>query len=162
MNHTKFVVSRFENTNGSTSWRVSGRFQDIRIRKNFKTREEAAAEKATLEIRALQAAAGLHSVATLLTADQMREAEAVFRRLVGHPRPLSFYIDFAIANYREPENQKRLSDAVAEYIPGTGGSRVRPYGRGRTIRARWATRQVTINSTHRGQNIWPRKAEAAE
>jgi hypothetical protein len=65
MNHTKFVVSRFENRNGITSWRVSGIIHGVRLRKNFKTREEAAAEKAALEIKALQSTSGLRSIATV-------------------------------------------------------------------------------------------------
>ncbi len=116
MNHTEFVVSRFENANGVISWRVSGWLHGVRIRKNFKTREEAAAEKATLEIKALQNASGLRPVATALTEPQVREAEAVFRRLGDNARPLSFYVDFALANYREPEKQKPLADAVADYV----------------------------------------------
>jgi len=116
MNHTKFAVSRFENRNGATSWRVDGRLHGVRFRKNFKTREEAAAEQAALELRALNAANGLHTIATVLTAEQVREAEAVFHRLADRTRSLSFYVDFAVANYREPEKQKPLADAVAEYI----------------------------------------------
>ncbi len=116
MNHTKFAVSRFENRNGATSWRVDGRLHGVRFRKNFKTREEAAAEQAALELRALNAANGLHTIATVLTAEQVREAEAVFHRLADRTRSLSFYVDFALANYREPEKQKPLADAVAEYI----------------------------------------------
>jgi integrase len=116
MNHTEFAVSRFENRNGVISWRVSGVLHDIRIRRNFKTREEAAAEKATLEIKALQASSGLRSIATALTEEQVREAEALFQRMEGRSRPLSFYVDFALTNYREPEKQKPLADAVAEYI----------------------------------------------
>jgi integrase len=115
MNHTKFAVSRYENRNGVSSWRVTGWLHGVRIRKNLKSREEAAAEKAVLEIKALQAAAGLRAVATTLTEDQMREAESVFRR-VGSERSLSFYVDFALANYHAPETQARLADAVAEYI----------------------------------------------
>ena len=116
MNHTKFGVSRFENRNGVTSWRVDGRLHGVRFRKNFKTREEAAAEQATLELKALNSANGLHTIATVLTAEQVREAEAVFHRLATDARPLSFYVDFAVANYREPENQKLLADAVTEYV----------------------------------------------
>ena len=116
MKHTKFVVSSFENRNGNTSWRVDGYFNGVRIRKNFKTREEAAAEQSVLELKALNAANGLHTIATVLTAEQVREAEAVFHRLAGNPRPLSFYVDFAVANYRQPESQKLLADAVTEYV----------------------------------------------
>jgi hypothetical protein len=116
MSHIKFVVSRFENRNGVTSWRVDGRLHGLRIRKNFKTREEAAAEQAALEVKSLQIASGMRSVATSLTEDQVREAEALFRRVAGRPAPLSFYVDFALANHREPETQKRLVEAVAEYV----------------------------------------------
>jgi integrase len=116
MKHTKFVVSSFENRNGNTSWRVDGYFNGVRIRKNFKTREEAAAEQSVLELKALNAANGLHTIATVLTAEQVREAEAVFHRLAGNARPLSFYVDFAVANYRQPESQKLLADAVTEYV----------------------------------------------
>ena len=115
MNQTEFAISQFQNRNGTTSWRVDGRINGVRIRKNFKNREEAAAEKAALEIKALQSTSNFRSVATTLTEDQTREAEAVFLRLADKPRPLSFYIDFAFSNYREPENQKSLADAIADY-----------------------------------------------
>ena len=52
-------------------------------RKNFKKREETAAEMATLEIKAIQASSGLRSIATALTEGQTREAEAIFQRLSG-------------------------------------------------------------------------------
>jgi integrase len=116
MNHTQFAVSRFENRNGVTSWRVDGRINGLRIRKNFKTREEAAAEQAALELKSLQIASGQRAVATSLAEDQVREAEALFRRVAGRPLPLSFYVDFALANYREPEKQKRLADAIVAYV----------------------------------------------
>ena len=46
--HTTFAVSRFENRNGVISWRVDGQLHGLRIRRNFKTREAATAEKAAL------------------------------------------------------------------------------------------------------------------
>jgi hypothetical protein len=55
MNQSAFAVTRFENRNGVISWRVDGRLHGVRIRKNFKTREEAIAEKGTLELKVLQA-----------------------------------------------------------------------------------------------------------
>ena len=98
------------------SWRVSGTLNGERIRKNFKTRDEAVAEKSFLEITSLQATSGLRAIATALTESQVREAEALFQRMAGRMRPLSFYLDFALANYREPEKQKALTDAIAEYV----------------------------------------------
>ena len=63
MKQSTFFLNRFENRNSVTSWRVSGFLHGIRIRKNFKTREEAAAEKAELELKAMQAVAGSHTKA---------------------------------------------------------------------------------------------------
>jgi hypothetical protein len=51
MSPSAFIVSRFVNRNGITSWRVDGRLHGLRIRKNFKTRVEAGAEKNALDIR---------------------------------------------------------------------------------------------------------------
>ena len=42
-------LSRFWNRDGTSSWRVSGWLAGVRNRKNFKTREEAAAGKLVLE-----------------------------------------------------------------------------------------------------------------
>lgn len=60
-----------------------GEWTGVRFRKNFKTREEAAAEQATLKVKALNTANALHTIATVLTAEQVREAEAVFHRLAA-------------------------------------------------------------------------------
>jgi integrase len=95
---------------------VSGLLGCVRIRRNFKTREEAAAEKAALEIKAQQIDSGDQSVPTHLTEIQVREAEAVFQRLSGKKHPLAFYVDYALANYREPETQMSLKAAVAGYV----------------------------------------------
>ena len=85
MNQPSFAVTRFENRNEVISWRVDGRLHGVRIRKNFKTREEAIAEKATQELRALQADAGLQSATTFLSEEQLREAETAFNRLKETP-----------------------------------------------------------------------------
>jgi len=111
-----FTVCRFENRNGVTSWRVSGWLAGVRIRKNLKTREDAAAEKAALDAKAAQIAGGVRSATTFLSDDQLRESEAAFRRLESQPKSLLFYLDFALANYRAPEREMPLAQAVAEYV----------------------------------------------
>jgi hypothetical protein len=55
MSHPLFAVSRFKNRNGVYSFRVEGSLNGVRIRQNFKTQEGAAAEKGTLELKAMQA-----------------------------------------------------------------------------------------------------------
>lgn len=111
-----FAVSRFKNRNGVFSFRVDGQLNGVRIRRNFKSQEEAAAEKSVLELKVLQLASSLSAVTTCLAEDQVREAEAVFRRLAGGSRTLSFCVDYALTNHRTPENQKALDEAVAAYL----------------------------------------------
>lgn len=83
MDHPQFNVSRFENKTESVSWRVTGYLHGIRVRKNFPTREEAAAEKAALEVKAIQAASGQRAAVTSLSDVQLREAESLFHRVAG-------------------------------------------------------------------------------
>ena len=116
MSDSSFDVSRFENRNGAISWRISGWLHGVRIRKNFKSREEAAVEKAALEAKAAQAISNIRAVSTFLSDDQLREAEAAFRRLDGSPKSLSVYLDYALANYRPPEREITVEKATAAYL----------------------------------------------
>lgn len=116
MKQSTFTVTRFTNRNGISSWRVDGRLHGLRIRKNFKTREEAGAEKEILEAKAAQLVSGLRTATTFLTDDQLREAEGVFRRLAGQPQSIGFYLDYALANYREPKRQVSVADAATDYL----------------------------------------------
>ena len=112
---SQFIISEFTNPSGEIVFRVTGWLDGTRIRKNFPTRAEASAERQALEIQRLQAETGIRTTATRLTDDQLHEAEAAFRRIAGKPRPLSFYLDYTLANYREPENLKPLSTAMEDY-----------------------------------------------
>lgn len=114
--NSSFVTSQFTNPSGEIVFRVSGWLDGKRVRRNFPTRPEAEAERQVLEIQRLQGEAGMRTAATRLTDEQLRDAEAVFRRLDGRPHTLPFYVEFALANYREPVTQKLLADAVAEFL----------------------------------------------
>ena len=117
MNHAaSFIISDFTNPSGEVVFRVSGWLDGKRIRKNFCTHAEAKVEADTLEIRRLQGATGVRPAVTRLTEDQLHEAEAVFKRLAGKPHSLSFWVDFALANYREPARQKSITEAIADYV----------------------------------------------
>ena len=111
----QFVISEFTNPSGDVVFRLSGWLDGKRIRKNFPSRAEAAAERQALDIQLIQSETGIRTAGTRLTDEQLHEAEAVFRRMAGKPRPLSFYVDYAFANYREPESQKSLSEAITDY-----------------------------------------------
>jgi integrase len=114
--NTSFVLARFANRNGTPSWRLSGWMHGVRIRRNFKSREDAAVQKSVLEIRAAQEAAGLRQTTTYLADTQLREAEDAFRRLNGRTRSLLFYLDYGLANCRDSQNQKPLNEAIDEYV----------------------------------------------
>jgi integrase len=117
MSHEKsLAVRRFTNRNGVISWRVSGWMFGVRVRRNFKSREEAAAEKGILEIQASQRTSGLGTVVTSLRPEQIREAEAIFCRLSGQSHSLAFCVEYTLSNYRAPEREKLLSEAVSEYL----------------------------------------------
>lgn len=113
---TPFVISEFTNPSREIVFRISSWLDGARIRKNFPTRAEAVAERQIREVQALQNDTGTRTAITRLTEEQLREAETVFGRLTDQPRSLAFYVDFALANYREPERRKSLVDAVADYV----------------------------------------------
>ncbi len=116
MNQPTISVNWFKNRNGSFSWRVDGRINGVRIRRNFKSPEEAAAEKAVVEIKAEKASSDLRTVITPLSETQVREAETLFRQVAGHGRSLAFCVDYTLANYRDRSAQKPLADAVAGQV----------------------------------------------
>jgi integrase len=116
MKSTAFTVSRFENRNGVVSWRVSGWLHGVRVRRNFKTKEEAAGERVSLGIKAAQESAGLRPTATLLTEVQLREAELAFKRLEGCPWSLLACLDHSLANRGFPEHEKPLAEAILAYL----------------------------------------------
>jgi integrase len=68
------------------------------------------------ELRDVQAKTASRVAVTQLTDEQLHEAEAVFRRLAGQGQTLSFCVDYSLANYRAPERQKPLIEAIAEYV----------------------------------------------
>ena len=113
---TSFVISEFTNPSGEIVCRVTGWLDGQRVRRNFANRAEAEAERQVLEVQRFQSETGIRTAATRLEDTQLKEAEAVFARLKGQPRSLSFYVDFGLTNYREPEKQKPLADAVADYV----------------------------------------------
>jgi hypothetical protein len=112
---SKFSLKEFKNPSGAIVWRVTGWLNDERIRLNFKTSAEAAAEKGALEIKAYQATSRLRPTTTLLTEEQLRNAEAIVQRM-ENPRLFSAYMEFALANYREPSKELLLLNSARQYL----------------------------------------------
>jgi len=115
-NPAVFTVKPFRNRNGKTSYRVSGWLLGERIRQNFKTKDAAVIARCTWLLKQAQANSSLRVVSTFLTDAQLREAEAAFHKLKESPRPLSFYLDYALDNYREAKTDTTIEAAVAAYL----------------------------------------------
>jgi hypothetical protein len=116
MKGSPFVISEFTNPSGEIVYRLYGRVDGQRIRKNFATRAEAEAERQARDLARLQAATGMRVAATRLTDQQLQEAEGAFTLVKDKPQSLLFYVDFALKNYRAREHEKPLADAVAAYL----------------------------------------------
>ena len=117
MNQTaSFVITPFTNPSREIVFRVTGWLDGQRVRKNFRTRDEAEAERQVLEVQRAQGETGIRTTITRLTDAQVGEAETLFVRAAGLPHSLTFYLDYALSNYREPQTSKKLLRAVAEYL----------------------------------------------
>jgi len=111
-----FDISTFTNPSGEIVFRVSGWLDGKRVRKNFPTRPEAEAERQVLEVQRLQGDTGIRTAVTRLTDEQLHEAEALFRRISGQTHALSFFVEYALTNYRAPVAQKLLTEAITEFL----------------------------------------------
>jgi hypothetical protein len=105
-----FILDLHQSRNSATSWRVAGWLHGVRIRKNLPAREEAAAETAALEVKTVQAASGLRPALTCLTDQQLRKAEPLFRAVADRKRGVTFSVNVALSNYRDPEHEKSLEE----------------------------------------------------
>ena len=85
MKDSKFVVSEFTNPSGEIVYRLYGRVDGQRIRKNFSTWAEAEAERQARELARLQASTGMRVAATRLTEDQLQQAEGAFTLIKEQP-----------------------------------------------------------------------------
>ena len=111
-----FVITSFTNPSGDVVFRVAGRIDGLRIRKNFATRAEAKAELEVLKIKRVEAQTGIRVAATRLNEAELKEAENAFGRVAGRTRSLTFYLEFGLANYRDPVQDKPIAEAAREYL----------------------------------------------
>jgi hypothetical protein len=94
---------------------VEGYLNGQRVRKKYQDYGEAAAAKATLDIRAGNAESALRLTSTRLSDPQIAEAEFCFRRL-GERASLTSAVEWYLANYRPPANEMNLSSGQAEFV----------------------------------------------
>ncbi|WP_438481364.1 hypothetical protein [Oleiharenicola lentus] len=95
------------------TYRLTGWLRGRRIRKQFKSIEEAEGAKNRYEVAAANVRDDVRAVATRLDAKQIGEAEAAFHRLGKHT--LSFAVDWFLANYRPPSTPSGIAEAVQAF-----------------------------------------------
>jgi hypothetical protein len=92
---------------------------------------------------------------------ELCETESVFKRIGGPEASAPFFVESALANYQEPESQKILPYAVADYIKAKEHEFQRDHSsRSRTTESRGVGRARTQRARARGgMNIFLAKAD---
>lgn len=96
------------------TFKVSGWLNGQRVRKQFKSREEAVGAVNALQVQAANADGAIRTAITRLTESQVAQAEAAFARIGD--RPLSTIVDWYFATYKAPIVGKPLIGATAEFL----------------------------------------------
>lgn len=87
----RFVIKPIIATSNGFSYEtflLSGRIDGKRVRKHFKSRDEALGEKNSLEVEAANVGGEFRARHTRLSSEQLAEAEAAFSRLGSRPMTL--------------------------------------------------------------------------
>ena len=104
-------------TGGSEAWRLSGTLNGEQIRKNFKSRNEAVAERQQLSIRYLNEQSEGQTFWTTLTHEQNKEAiSAIYLlRQAKSNKSLTFAVNFFLSHYKEAAETMTVEEAIREY-----------------------------------------------
>lgn len=93
---------------------VCGYLNGQRIRKKFRSREDALGELNRLQVAAANSDGDVRPVNTRLTPEQVAQAEAAFQRLAGTPLPHA--VEWYLANYRPPLDSVPVETAISEFM----------------------------------------------
>ncbi len=117
MTKQRFKITGFINPSGSEAWRLSGTLSGKQIRKNFKSRNDAVAERQKLSIRYLNDQSEGQTVWTTLTHGQNKEAISAINLLkqAKSNKPLTFAVNYFLAHYKEAAETMLIEVAVREY-----------------------------------------------
>jgi integrase len=91
-------------------WQEDGKWQ----RRSFQSKAQAEGLLATLKVQRLNSEVQLKQTFTTLTAEQIKQAEAAFRRL-GDRYTLDTVIDHFVRHHYDTENPKDFEDAIEEF-----------------------------------------------
>ncbi len=102
-----------------STYQVVGYLSGQRVRKKFKSRDEALGELNRLEVRAANVDE-IRAVNTRLSGDQLAEAEAAFHRLNGNS--LGFAVEWFLSNYRPPVAAMAVEVAAEAFLRDREGN----------------------------------------
>ena len=94
--------------------RLCGWLNGQRIRRQFKSRDEAEGEKNRLEVAAANVGGKVRALNTRLSEAQLAEAETAFARL--GTRSLSSAVDWFLTTYRPPVDGMPVEKAIARFL----------------------------------------------
>ena len=117
MNSPKLTLTRTTVRNeGYTypTYQIQGWVNGRRVRKNFKSEQEAQGAKHRLEVFAANAIDPIRPAVTRLTPAQIAEAETAFARIGDWP--VSPAIDWFLTTYTAPLAEKSIEDAVTAFL----------------------------------------------
>jgi hypothetical protein len=112
-----FTTKRVKLTaNGYTylQWKVEGRMNRVRIRRHFSSKEEAEGFRQIKEIEAINRSDELRPSVTHLTTDELRQAEAAFRRLDG--KSLEAAVEWFLSTHRDTLSTKTVAEVYEEFL----------------------------------------------
>ncbi len=114
----RFKITRYTNPSGEEVFRLSGTLNGDRIRKNFKNRGDAVAERQKLTIRFHNEEPEGRTIWTTLTQAENQEAIAAFSRLKrsGSNRSLSFVVNYFLNHYKEAAFSVSVAEATDQYF----------------------------------------------
>ena len=116
----KIVVRELKDADGYTwtTHRVEGRDErGRRIRKCYKSRDQAVAFVTAMRTKLLNAQTAVTTAVTRLTPDQLKQAEAAFNRL-GDRYTLDQAVTYFVDNYAAPDEAVTLQTAVEKFTEG--------------------------------------------
>lgn len=97
-----------------TQWKVEGRLSGVRVRKFFPNKEEAEGYRQLKEVEAINGSHELRPSVTHLTAEQLRQAEAAFKRLGN--RSILAAVEWYLDTYRDTLTKRSVTEAYPQFI----------------------------------------------
>lgn len=115
---SQFKITQFTNPSGQKVWRVSGSLHGKQVRRNFKTRSEATAERDRLEIQRINGSNHGRHMWVKISHEEHDDAFTALSLLkkAESRKSLTDAVQFFLGNHQEPDLEISTQSAVEEYL----------------------------------------------